>query len=168
MKRFFLPAFLALSVVMRNEASTDDTGDAKPQAGWMGVFTQYQNYEPTFQKPVIESVKPPVYRQTARYDWLGGRLEAVEITLARDPKFAKVYAELLSRGDNPPKALKVGKFMAWQWKSAKLVVILGPDRIVQVESKTPEHHDSDLVGFAKKMDLEKCAKALEQPPRVPK
>jgi hypothetical protein len=95
--------------------------------------------------------------------WTGGRLEAFEVTLARDPAFAKQFtADALKDQANET---EVAKHKAWLFKGQKLVVILGDDRIWQIESKTPKDFESDLAGLAARFDLNKCAQALDNPPK---
>jgi len=160
-------AAVTLGSIAFSSGAQDQSKDPKARASWMGVFPNIQGYQASFHKPEIKSEKPPVWSQKVRYDWTGGRLEAVEITLARDGNFAKLYdPKAITKGNDPAKELKIGKHAAFQWGKAKLVVVLGADRIVKVDSATPKDFDSDLKGFAEKLPLEKIAEALDKPPRT--
>lgn len=136
--------------------------ESPPLAGWLGVFPEITGYQRTFFKPKAEDKTK--YEQTARYEWTGGRLETVEMTLRRDPAFAKLTGpEIVGKGE--AREVKVGKLVGWQQGKDKLVVILGADRILVVQSKTPEQHESNFIGLATKLPLEKCGQALDRPPR---
>src|SRR5262249_386512 len=87
----------------------------KPKAlgGWIDVFPEITGYERTFQAPQVDK-KDASYSQTVRYVWTGGRIEAVEITLARDAAFEKRYAvERLRQEPTPPTQIKVGDYRGW-------------------------------------------------------
>jgi hypothetical protein len=146
-------------------------GDAQPPkpkalAGWIDVFPEITGYERTFQAPRVDK-KAPAYSQAVRYLWTGGRIEEVEITLARDAAFEKRFAvERLRHAPMPPTPIKMGDFSGWLWKDKQLVLILGKDRALVIESKTPKVFASDFESFAKRFDLKKCAAALDKPPRT--
>ncbi len=158
---------LFVAIVM---AARQDDPTLKDQ-GWPGSFPDVQGYQRTFRAPIVNKKdgdkKSAVYSQTVRYDWTGGRLEALEATLARDPAFEMKYdAARLKRAKDPPEAVKLGMFTAWHWKKGELVIVLGKDRILWIESKTEKFFNSDLPAFARRFDLARCAKALDAPPRT--
>src|SRR6476619_7252197 len=74
--------FFAAPMLLAQEAKE------KILAGWMGVFPENFNYQRTFEKPKAEKDR---WRQAARSDWSGGRLETIRVTLTRDADEAKKY-----------------------------------------------------------------------------
>lgn len=130
--------------------------------GWQGIFPEYANYARKFEAP---KVTKDAYEQTARYDWSGGRLETITITLTRDAEKAKMYTpDGIKTINAAAKSIKIADRQAWLWQSRRLVI--GADRFVTIAAPTYDKFASDLPEFAKKLDLDKCAKALDQPPRT--
>src|SRR5262249_55001276 len=61
-------------------------------AGWLGIFPEFTMYQRSFTTPIVTpEKKPTAYRQTAKYEWSGGRFEVFEVTVARDPAFKEKY-----------------------------------------------------------------------------
>jgi hypothetical protein len=142
-------------------------GKGPALAGWLGVFPELQGYQRTFTAPVVEK-KDAAYRQTAKYEWTGGAVRLVEVTLARDPAFKERYAEeALKKDPGAPEQVKVGERIGWLWKVAKegdkdpwplqarLVVPLGGDP-----------WGEGLAALARRFDLKKIEKALDAAPRT--
>jgi hypothetical protein len=146
---------------------SDGSAQQRPStvyAGWVGVFPEVQYYQRVFDKP---SVNKQTYRQTARYEWMGGRAEVVHITLMRDAGEAKRYTpDGVKALPELPMPVKIGERDGYRWKNERLVIVLKDNRLVKLEAPTYKQHASDLVGIAKKLDLDACEKALEQPPRT--
>lgn len=164
MHRASLFAFLCAALMHAQLASAGDKKNAEP--AWPGVFPAIAGYIPTFRPPIVDKEKKQaVYAQSALYNWTGGRIEAIEVTLARNPAFEMNYAaERMKLQKPPPEAVKIGKHAGWLWKKGELVVILSKDRVLRLESRTEKFHNSDLPGFAGRFDLAKCAAALDRPP----
>lgn len=135
-------------------------GANAPLPGWMGVFPEYFNYSRKFEKPKVVDKKS--YGQAASYDWLGGRAETFTVTLLRDAGEAK---KALQRAAEAKKTLKIGKYEALDG-GPTLVILLGEDRLVALESSRFNSQPSDLVRFAKMLNLDACAKALADAPRT--
>ncbi|MBM4069534.1 MAG: hypothetical protein FJ271_11380 [Planctomycetes bacterium] len=153
-------------VICLAAVSADVAAGEKKRAApaWPGVFPEIAGYAPTFRAPVLVNDKQGVYSQSVLYDWTGGRLEAIEVTLARDAAFALAFsADRLKQQKPPPDAIKIGNHSGWLWKG-KLVVIVAKDRILRLESKTEKFFHSNLPEFARRFDLVRCARALDRPP----
>ncbi len=136
----------------------------KVLAGWMGVFPDGFNYERKFEKPKATKETWP---QSAVYEWSGGRIETVQVTLLRDAAEAKKHAF----DDKKPapenvKKIPFGERVGWEYPDGQLVLHLAADRLLIVEALTWKFHRSDLAEFAKRFPLDTCAKALENPPRT--
>src|SRR5262245_11658572 len=104
-------------------ALTPAIGSAEPEkpaplTGWLGVFPELQGYSRTFTAPVVaKGEKPADYRQTVRYEWAGGAIRILNVTLARDPSFKEKHtAEALRKGPMVYTETKLGKHPAWLWK----------------------------------------------------
>ena len=147
-----------------------------PRAGWFGVFLPSPSmYTLTFTAPVVnDPKKPTAYRQTARYEWIGGRYEVIEVTLARDPALAKTYADAALKDPPVPQKVAVGKTTGLLWDlrtdgakfdavSRRLVVPLADAKVVIFEQRG---FGLDLVEFARKHNLAAIAAALDRPPRT--
>jgi len=157
---------LATATLFVSSAGHAQPPKPKALAGWIDVFPEITGYERTFHAPRVDK-KDSSYSQAVRYLWTGGRIEEVEITLARDAAFEKRYAaERLQQEPMPPTPIKVGDFGGWLWKDQQLVIVLGKDRALVIESKTPKAFASDFEAFAKRFDLKKCAAALDKAPRT--
>src|SRR5262249_25276191 len=157
-----LPAVMILALVTASFAQ-DQTLKKEVPPGWPDVFPTLPMYQATFKKAEISEDKK-AYRQTAAYEWTGGRLESNNVTLARGEQYIKDHtgAALLKNAD-PPELIKVGDYSGWLWKEKKkVVVMLGKDRILMVQAK----FDGDLLNFTGRFPLKDCAKALDNPPRV--
>jgi hypothetical protein len=146
--------------------------DDKSDAGWDKCFIDLKNYSRTFQKPV-KGDKADVYQQTARYDWSGGRLEQIDITLARDPAFKEKYsADAMKDEKNPPKEIEINKKKAWFWDRAEqakpgevtrtLVVLLTDDKAIIIKQKGD---GARIVDIAKMFDFDNVEKALANSPK---
>jgi hypothetical protein len=151
----------------------------EPLAGWFGVFPELNGYQRTFLAPVLAPARPPVaYRQTAKYEWTGGALKVLEVTLARDPAFKQKYAaEALGKEDNPPQPVRVNKRTGWLWNlgkpaegklgglAARLVVPLAEDKALVLEARGAGPWEA-LTGLAERLDLARAEAALARPPRT--
>lgn len=136
----------------------------KPLAGWVGVFVEVPNYQRTFEKPKVDK---KAWRQTAHYEWMGGRAETIHVTFAHDADETKKH----QFGDANPQPkelekLKIGERSAYKYPEGKLVIDLGNDRLMILTAPTWKLFQSDLPVFAKRFPLDACAKALENPPRT--
>ena len=133
-------------------------------AGWPGVFPEAVPYIRHFEKPKSDQ---QTWRQSARYEWSGGRLETIRVTLLFDAAEAKKHQ---FGAKNPPpdqvKKLRFGERLGWEYPAGRLVIDLGNDRMMILEAPTWKFHQSDLPEFAKRFPLEACAKALAKPPRT--
>jgi hypothetical protein len=156
-----------------------DAPKPEPRAGWFGVFPELAGYGRSFLAPVVAAEKQPVaYRQTARYEWLGGALKHLQVTLARDPAFKQKYAaETLRKDALAPKEVKVGTRTGWLWSLEKeagskpdqlawrLVVPLAADKAVVFEGRGAGPWE-EVTGLAQRFDLARAEAALAQPPRT--
>jgi hypothetical protein len=171
---FLSAAVLALAAAGR----ADEKPKPRPLPGWFNVMPRLLNYDLRFEAPEVgEGEKPTVYRQTARYEWMGNDYRIFNVTLARDPAFKEKYAAETVKKDKPaPEETKVGKYAAWSWDLSKegerkfdkvnsrQVVILAEDKVLIVEAfgSPRAQHWADA---AQGLDLEKLAAALDAPPR---
>jgi hypothetical protein len=171
---FVLPLLASAGLLLPPGAIADEPAQEKNRPAWPDVFILLPMYQETYQKPVVaKGENPMTYRQKAIYDWIGGRFEILEITLARDPAFKSRYSEeALKKEKNPPKALEVNKKKAWRWEFPsqsrdidkivrRLVVLLDIDKAIIIEQKG---YGADLETVAKKFDFAKVEKALANPP----
>jgi hypothetical protein len=133
-------------------------------AGWIGVFPSVNSYDRKFDKPKVDK---QTYQQTARYEWTGGRIETIHVTLIRDAELAKRYTmDGVKKLPVLPIEVKIGDKVGWDGPPGTLVIVLGADRLMKLEAPTWKFHQSDLAGFAKHFGLDECAKALDNPPRT--
>jgi hypothetical protein len=152
-------------------------GKGTPLAGWPGVFPELPGYQRTFTDPVVDSGKK-AYRQTVKYEWTGGAIKLLEVTLARDPAFEQRHTEdVLARDPQKPERVTVSKVTGWLWRLAKegdkgpwplqarLLLPLGKDRALILDAKGQGPWQG-LTEVARKFDLKKIEKALETPPRT--
>ncbi len=158
------------SLVMFGETSNA----AEPRAGWADVFVNLGMYQLTFTEPVVNKEKT-AYRQTAKYEWTGGREEVLEVTVARDPAFKEKHAaETLKKDKTPPQEVEVGNKKAWLWTfpleagkpdqiTGRLIVVLDADKALIIERKGM---GLALPELAKKFDLARIEKALAEPPQA--
>jgi hypothetical protein len=150
----------------------------EPRAGWFGVFPELPGYQRSFLSPVVDARNKTVYKQTGRYEWTGGALKLLEVTLARDPAFKQKYtAETLGKQTPAPQQVRVGGRRAWLWDLEKeaeekpeavrgrLVVPLGPDGALIFEQKGPGPWEG-IVELAERFDLARVEAALAAPPRT--
>jgi len=147
-------------------------------AGWPGVFPEMSGYQRTFTSPIVDPDKTKnTYRQTVKYEWTGGAIKLLEVTLARDPAFAKKYsAETLKKEAPPPQALMVGKQSAWLWKVdkldmkeiwplyARLVIPMAKDRVLILDAKGAGPW-GDVADLVRHFDLAKLERALDSAPK---
>jgi hypothetical protein len=160
------------------EGSAADAPKPEPRAGWLGVFPELTGYQRTFSAPVVtldKAKKPVAYRQTAKYEWTGGAIKKLEVTLARDPEFKQKYAAETVRKE--AKEVRVGKRTGWLWNLekeaqgkrdavvARLVVPLGEDKALILEARGAGPWE-ELTGLAERFDLARAETALEGPPRT--
>lgn len=170
-----LPIALLVGGLLLASVTAEQPRAALP--GWYGVFPHLSGYALTFQAPVVaDGEKPTAYRQTARYEWTGGAARIVGVTLARDPAFKQKYAAEALRKQTPaPKEIQVGKRTGWLWHLAKdggkfdqvgarLVVPLGDERALIMETRGPGPWGDEPVSLAAAFDLARVETALAHPP----
>ena len=146
----------------------------RPPPGWPNLLHPRVGYDLRYAKPIVGAgEKPDVYQQKATYEWTGGRLDRLEVTLVRDPALmAKYSADNLKKEAKPPKEVEIHKRRAWLWPAnnspserdsitSRLVIMLGSDKAIILEQN---YHHLDLQFFAKALDLDKIEKALASPP----
>jgi hypothetical protein len=144
-----------------------------PLAGWYGVVPELTGYARTFKAPQVKG-KNTVYQQAAHYEWTGGALKSLDVTLSRDPAFAEsLTPEALAKQMPAPKEVMVGKKTAWLTvlgpeglkQTHKLVIPLGTEKALILEGKA-QLGEAELLTIAGKFDLAAVEKALDQPPRT--
>jgi hypothetical protein len=174
-----LPAAVGAVLGWGAPGGAADAPKPEPRAGWFGVFPEIAGYGRSFLAPVVAAEKQPVvYRQTAHYEWLGGALKRLEVTLARDPAFKQKYAaETLRKDATAPKEVKVGTRTGWLWVLEKeaggkpdqvawrLVVPLAADKALLCEGRGAGPWE-EAAGLAQRFDLARVEAALAQPPRT--
>jgi hypothetical protein len=147
-------------------AATLDAQERKERilAGWPGVFAEHQGYVRHYEKPKADK---KAWQQTVRYEWTGGRIEMVHVTLLRDADEAKKF-QFSDKNPMPEKLkkIKVGDRPAYDSGDGKLVIDLDKDRLMVLEAPTWKQFQSNLPDFAGRFSLDACAKALDQPPRT--
>lgn len=158
--------FLGLTIAVADEPG-----------GWPELFPALGNFDRKMSAPNVEKGdKPTTYSQAATYEWMGGRIEVITITLARDPKFKQTYAaDTLKAGKPAPEELTVNKKRAYLWDRGKpdelevvnrrLVVVLADDKALVIEQRG---FGLELPDVAKTLDFDKVVKALESPPPTAK
>lgn len=151
--------FTALAIFAVNASQAPQP---KVLAGWLGVFPDIQGYQRSFEKPKIDK---KTFQQTAKYEWTGGRIETIHVTLMRIDGDARKYLPNAAP-DAAPKDVDVGKYRGRLWAGRLLLVPLAKDRLAILVAPTFKAHESDLVGFAKRFPLGACDNALDQPPRT--
>jgi hypothetical protein len=151
------------------------TPAADDRSGYAVVFPALGNFSRKVEAPkVAKGDKPEVYSQSAVYEWMGGRLEVLTITLARDAKFKEQYSAEAMKKEKAEK-LEVNKRPAYFWDrmkadelekvNCKLVVVLADDKVLVIEQRGA---GLELPDVAKKLDFDKVIKALETPPEKPR
>ena len=175
--RWQLMACVATFGVYLYPAAEGGAGGRKPdpRAGWFGVFPELTGYQRTFTAPAAaDGKKSESYRQTVKYEWTGGAVKLLEVTLARDPAFKKAHAaEALKK---QAKEVKVGKRTGWlttkelqpgmiDAEAGRLVVPLGEDKALIFVAKGigPWEALTDLAG---RFDLAAAEAALAAAPRT--
>jgi len=113
-----------------------------------------------------------------RYEWTGGAVKLLNVTLARDPAFRRDHAEEgLPQGAPPPQRIDLGVWAGWLWNPGhdrtrkpragprRLVIRLGPeDALVLGASGTGPWEQ--LPGLAGRFNLGRMEAALGVPPRT--
>ncbi len=172
-------AFASVCVILSSGevAMTAEPAKTEQLAGWFGVYPELAGYSRAFAKPVLTpEKKPEAYRQTAQYEWTGGAIKTLEVTLARDPAFKQKHsAESLRKEKMPPKEVKVGKRTGWLWQLeggakpdavvARLVVPLGAEKALILEAKGAGPWE-ELTGLAERFDPARIEAALDSPPHT--
>lgn len=144
--------------------------DPPPLAAWPGVFPEFTGYARTFEKPTLPEKAPPDRtkaggKQRAIYEWTGGSIRHLELTLRVAPK----------QQEAPKGAEKVmiGKTAAWYSETTKdtmyafkLVVPLGEEKNVQFEGYGLLGGKEGALELASKLDFERIRAALARPPRT--
>jgi hypothetical protein len=172
-------AFLAtVGVWLHAVGEGGGAGARKPEsrAGWLGVFPELPGYQRTFTAPVVAAGKQPEsYRQLVKYEWTGGAVKMLQVTLARDPAFKKTYAADTLRKE--AKEVKVGKRTGWLWNfekqaggkldalMARLVVPLAEDKALIFEARGIGPWEA-VTDLAARFDLASAETALAAPPRT--
>jgi hypothetical protein len=164
---------------------TDGPVESKPLAkakplpasavGWFGIFPYHLMYGCRYEVPVIDKKRPPrVYRQTALYEWTGGRSEAYRVTLARDPAFKEKHApDALRKLPKPPEEVKVkGDVIGWLWRDdrkvpRRILVPLADDKALLAEVEGMVGAQLGVLKLAQSFDLDRAREALSRPPRRP-
>jgi hypothetical protein len=174
---WLVPAVLLCVVAAAAAQGPGEKG--KPLAGWPGVWPELSGYQRTFTAPTVAPGKgPEKYAQTVKYEWTGGAIRLLEVTLARDPAFRERYSpDALKKDPGKPELVKVGKADGWLWRlvkegdkdpwplQARLVIPLGADRALILDARG-QGPWVPLGMVAKDFDLEKLGKALDGPPRT--
>ncbi len=173
-----LLASLALTLPLNATARPEAAAFGPPLAGWFEVFPALAGYQRSFQAPVFRPTRRGIYRQTARYAWTGDADRAWDVTLARDPAFARRYATAaLGALSPPPRPVRVAGRVAWLWDLPRegscqrdqvrhrLVVILASDKVLSFDGTGlgPWDNAVALAGF---VDLARATAALDGPPRI--
>jgi hypothetical protein len=148
-------------------------------AGWFGVFPEIPGYRRSFLGPEVgPGGSTTSYRQTARYEWTGGAVKVLNVTLTRDPAFRRDRAdEVRVQGATPPQRIEVGGRSGWFWAPGhdaagrptggphRLVVLLGPVDALVLEAKGPGPWER-LPDLAGRFNLGRIEAALRTPPRT--
>jgi hypothetical protein len=172
-------ACCAAGMIMEQAPAQGQPGKPPPLAGWMGVFPEMSGYQRTFLAPVVNAdPAKSVYRQTVKYEWTGGAIKRLEVTLARDPALQQLFsAEAVMKQPVKPTQVKIGKHTGWLWKVertdakedwplvARLVILLADDRILMLEARGQGPWE-ELAQRAELFDLHRCAHTLDRPPRT--
>ncbi len=149
-------------------------GDAKPLAGWFGVFPRGPlNYNLRYAAPVVADGKEPTaYRQEVVYDWMGNDFRQAKVVLARDPEFKKKYApdELKKQGGVE---VDIGKKSGWLMpahgagihEERDLIVPLDEDKAILITG-VGHFDDQAMIQLAESFDRDRVKDALSKPPRV--
>jgi hypothetical protein len=166
----------AIAIVALVQGAGQGQGERVGPA-WPDVFVKMSPmYRVTYDRPIVAvGEKPEVYSQKATYDWTGGRLEAIYITLARDPAFKDKYSsEAIMKQKNAPMPLDINKKKAWLWTygpedkskvGKRLVVVLEDDKVIIIEQLG---FGASLEKLAGEFDFAKVAKALAKAPETAK
>jgi hypothetical protein len=170
-RSFRLAAKFAIFGLMTIGWSALDAGKSGP--GWPGLLVERPNYSIRFEKPVIGE-KADIYQQKAMYDWNGGRIDQLDVTLVRDPAIKIKYsAETMKKEKVQPSGQAINGKQTWHWiadptatpreaVTSKLVVVLSDDKAMILEQK---YHTEDLPKLVKIFDFAKIEKALANPPQ---
>jgi hypothetical protein len=167
--------YIALAFLLGLPATTSAQGPKKVLAGWYDIIPQVGYFTGTYYQPpevAKNKDKELVYSQTVRYDAPTSAIRSFDFTLLRDPAIKKSYApDVLQAMPDHPTETKIGKYRAWKWQEGKegrqrkLVVVLADDRAVIITS-VPGSFAFFPMDQADKVDWEKIANALKNPPRT--
>jgi hypothetical protein len=146
--------------------------ESQPGPGWPDVFPPAPpNYFLAYDPPVVaKGDDPVVYRQTARYDWLGNDYRSGTATMARDPKFKTKYSTEAMKKEGSTET-KVGKKTAWLRPldgpgvkpQRELIVPLSEDKALILTSRG-NFGEQELEMLASRFNLEQVETALAKPP----
>jgi hypothetical protein len=166
----------------KKDQPKSDTNSPNPQvnaqktqqnlAGWIGVFPSIWDYnaQHAFEKPVGDFDKR-MFRQSAKYSRGVNDTTLHRATLARDPAFKTSHsAQTFSKAG--AKLIQIGGKDAWTLGSdgsgekgvVKIIVPLGEDKALIVERIVAGA--GSMMKLASAFDLDKCAAALDNPPRT--
>lgn len=148
---------LTLGVIIATTASTLRADDVI-RAAWPGVYPELNGYGCRYQAPALGKDPTKVFRQTALYEWTGGDIRSLTVTIGRGPDFA---ADAVRKGER----IEVGKRAAWV-KDGMLTIPLGEDRAIQLKGGGSDVGKQAAMTFASQFPLERIAKALDNPPRT--
>ncbi len=137
-------------------ASPVAAADPKPLAGWPGVYPPLPGYAVRFEAPVVGKDRTKEYRQTAHYEWTGGDIRTLAVTLTRAANFKQ----------SPEKAerVEIAKRPGW-YADGVLTIRLGEDRVIQLRGGGSLNRDA-VIALAARFNLDRVAKATESPPRT--
>jgi hypothetical protein len=164
-------ALMSLGYCLAGPDRTAGPRGGEARAGWFGVFPDIPGYRRSFLTPQV-GPGPSRYRQTARYEWTGGAVKVLDVTLARGPA---PRGDPADAGPAPAQRIDVGGRPAWLSipkpasrpgaGSHRLVVRLGPEGALILEAKGPGPWER-LPDLARRFDLQRMEAALGAPPRV--
>jgi hypothetical protein len=159
-----LAALIVLPILSLIATAAPVTG----QAGWPGVFPAVEGYTRIFEKPVVTGKDPtkPSYSQAACYSFNGNSIRIIRLTL--------VHAEAkMSEGPWPGMDRdRLGKRFVWTSKgkkealpTVKVIIPLGGVSGIILDGEGAVTKQT-LINLAKKLDLERIAAVLKNPPHT--
>lgn len=133
-----------------------------PRAGWLLRFPVIQvGYIKAFRAPQIKKDDRTVYSQTVQYEWSGGRIGSISVTLLRDAAAVRDFGKIKEE----VKEQKIDGFKAIR-QEKKLIVLLDADKALVLESAVGDFDVHDPAKIAADFGLKEVARALANPPRT--
>ncbi len=162
----------AMCIVAIADGSVRGAEKPAPLAGWAAVFPELPGYQRKFQTPEVARGKDPTeYSQTVVYEWTGGDIRAITVSLVRAPKIEKSPPPSRKETLRTLDEVKVGKWKGWyvEYKKEKngpnLWISLTGDRALLFRWQGLLGKE-EMLQLLKRFDLQRALDESARPPRT--